>query len=336
MMLFGTVLWRRHLPGEQIKLPRYRPRPGWVSSAEILAWIAFGSAMPMRLWDRMLFQGASLWPLSDVFNLRHVLFCISEGQPLPVSHSDGVLRILRRRLADADRVRSAPLDQVQSDPVRTAAREWSSELHAQLPRAQQMLAELDRASSILRRTAARGEISIFCQPKLRAKIDPTTAWLYGTSEALVRIPPAKFDAPLIFGEDQLWQVGEHRHVTEVARGIVLDGAQAFELWPDPDSNKTWSGGVEEDEPGPPENAAQPVPEKAALRGLGGRPAKHDWNAFWQEATIYAASNGLELENRPELQKHMEEWTAARWLDSPDAATIRKKLAELYAKAAGRI
>jgi hypothetical protein len=285
----------------------------------------------------MLFQGASLWPLLSGLQLQQVLVSISEGQPCSVSDTEryGVLGILRHRLADADPVQFAPLDQVQPDPIRIAARRLLSELEAEHPRAQQMLVELGRASSIIRRAAAAGEISIFCRPKLRGTVDPTAAWLYGTSEVLARIPPAKFDAPLVFGRDQLWQVRERGYITEVARGIVTDGTQAFELWPNPDPNRTWS--ENEEQPVPPETAAQPAPpEQVALRNLGGRPVKHDWSAFWQEATIYAASNGLELENRSELQTHMENWTAAQWREPPDEATIRKKLRELYAKAAGRI
>lgn len=68
---------------------------------------------------------------------------------------------------------------------------------------------------------------------------------------------------------------------------------------------------------------------AAPASVGGRPAKHDWEAFWIEVSHYAARNDLDPDNRRELQRHMEDWTAERWVDAPDVATIRNKLARLY-------
>jgi hypothetical protein len=83
LMLFGTVLWSGNLHDEQLKLPRFRPRQSWVSPDEILAWIAFGSALPITLWDTRLFSGASLWPHFGILGLQVVLSCISRGEPLP-------------------------------------------------------------------------------------------------------------------------------------------------------------------------------------------------------------------------------------------------------------
>ena len=46
--------------------------------------------------------------------------------------------------------------------------------------------------------------------------------------------------------------------------------------------------------------------------------------------LYADLNNLDPEQRPGLQKHMEDWSAQSVADpAPDAATIRKKLSDLY-------
>lgn len=72
---------------------------------------------------------------------------------------------------------------------------------------------------------------------------------------------------------------------------------------------------------------QPHPEQP--RSKGGRPPSYDWEAFWIEVVHYAAKNALDKMHRPELQQHMEKWTAEKWRNSPDQATIRNKLGPLY-------
>jgi hypothetical protein len=62
---------------------------------------------------------------------------------------------------------------------------------------------------------------------------------------------------------------------------------------------------------------------------GGRPPKHDWDAFWIEVAHYAAANDLEPQHRQELQRYMEDWTASKWPSPPEPATIRARLAKLY-------
>lgn len=65
------------------------------------------------------------------------------------------------------------------------------------------------------------------------------------------------------------------------------------------------------------------------RSKGGAPQKHDWSMFWMEVAAYGAEHDLQEPDRLDLQKHMEEWTARKWLTSPDASTIRKKIVDLY-------
>jgi hypothetical protein len=82
-------------------------------------------------------------------------------------------------------------------------------------------------------------------------------------------------------------------------------------------------------PKPPPIAEQP------RRNPGGRQAKHDWDAFWIEVARYAVKHHMEEKHRPELQKHMEQWTGKISLDPPDEATIRKKLSDLFTRATAR-
>ena len=66
-----------------------------------------------------------------------------------------------------------------------------------------------------------------------------------------------------------------------------------------------------------------------LRAAGGALPKFNLDAFWIAVAIQTAVWGLETQDRPRLQQHMEEWAAHRFRNPPDPSTIRKKLALLY-------
>ncbi len=84
------------------------------------------------------------------------------------------------------------------------------------------------------------------------------------------------------------------------------------------------------EPRPP--APEPLaPDPEPAKGKGGRPRKHDWEAFYIEVAWWAAANDLSTDGneRPELQRYMVEW-CQRWGNSaPDPRTIQDKLRDLY-------
>jgi len=81
--------------------------------------------------------------------------------------------------------------------------------------------------------------------------------------------------------------------------------------------------------------ASPAPSPDAQKNRGGRPPAHDWEAFWIEVACWAAANDLipEKQNRPGLRQHMLAWSATQWTQPPDASTVDKKLAALFARAA---
>ena len=76
-------------------------------------------------------------------------------------------------------------------------------------------------------------------------------------------------------------------------------------------------------------AEEKASEAKAARNTGGTPLKHDWDGFWIEVALYAEKNELDPAHRPELQRHMEDWTARTSPKPPDGATIRARLARLY-------
>jgi hypothetical protein len=71
--------------------------------------------------------------------------------------------------------------------------------------------------------------------------------------------------------------------------------------------------------------ATPPPAKTP----GGRPVKHDWDAFWIEVALYAAKEDLQHQYRADLARHMKEWFGRQSPDPPDETTIEKKLKRLW-------
>jgi hypothetical protein len=62
----------------------------------------------------------------------------------------------------------------------------------------------------------------------------------------------------------------------------------------------------------------------------GKPPRHDWDAFWVEAVLYASKNDLFETERLDFQRHMQEWTASNMQDpAPSLSEIRKRTAKIY-------
>ena len=75
-----------------------------------------------------------------------------------------------------------------------------------------------------------------------------------------------------------------------------------------------------------EEEIQEQPRRTADKG--GRRAKFRWDEFWIEVCRIANTPDGLPEQR-ELTKQMLEWCSNRWPDSPDASTVRAKIAALY-------
>ena len=73
-------------------------------------------------------------------------------------------------------------------------------------------------------------------------------------------------------------------------------------------------------------------ELTTPRNRGGRPPIHAWEAFWIEVACWAAKNDLQLDDRPELRRHMLAWFAKHSSAPPDDSSVDKKLSALYAAA----
>ncbi len=78
----------------------------------------------------------------------------------------------------------------------------------------------------------------------------------------------------------------------------------------------------------------PAKQDAPVRGSGGAPPRHDWDAFWIEVALYAAQHDLDPARRRDLQQHMVEWARRELPDPPDEATIRTRLRRLFQRIVG--
>jgi hypothetical protein len=130
------------------------------------------------------------------------------------------------------------------------------------------------------------------------------------------------DAVVVTTRDQIGPDQDHpdawyRYHGPHFRDVKFYSAEVLKVWPLTPMIEAPAG---------PDVARDSPPERGTR---GGRPPKHDWDAFWIEIVLFAADNNLEPEDRLKLQKRMEEWTAERWSDPPDTTTIRKRLKRLF-------
>ncbi|MFC7736504.1 hypothetical protein ACFQX4_11740 [Roseomonas sp. GCM10028921] len=153
-----------------------------------------------------------------------------------------------------------------------------------------------------------------------------------------RIPPELCAGAVCFEPDgslaPLVMPGEEvGTVVPLFAGIVMRAEDILAIWPaPPDKNaQTMPSDGSEAAPQPVTTTQATDEPKLAARNTGGKPSRHDWDAFWIEVAHWAAEYTLEPAKRPELQKHMVDWATARDPCSPmEPATIRRKLAALYA------
>lgn len=93
--------------------PRTLLPAGWVTLCEAIAWVGFGQAVPVQLWDLELALGLSLWPWSLPHDVKDHLHSLAEtavvgtsdyvDEEVPVHRTwlVGPLRELaRRRMSD--------------------------------------------------------------------------------------------------------------------------------------------------------------------------------------------------------------------------------------------
>jgi hypothetical protein len=80
----------------------------------------------------------------------------------------------------------------------------------------------------------------------------------------------------------------------------------------------------------PPGAARKTSEVPAKRSkdVGGRPPKWDWPAFDREM-VRLANMPDGLPKRPILMRHMLDWSAQEWGDTPSESTMRKHIGERY-------
>ena len=61
---------------------------------------------------------------------------------------------------------------------------------------------------------------------------------------------------------------------------------------------------------------------------GGRPPKWDWDAFNREM-MRLANTPDGLPGRPTLMRHMLDWCAKQWADTPTESAVRAHIAKAY-------
>jgi hypothetical protein len=117
------------------------------------------------------------------------------------------------------------------------------------------------------------------------------------------------------GADPHHPTAIHNYRGQSFREVRFHSAEVMAVWPSIQNAKLAS--------------ASPGPKAEPQRPRGGRPAQYDWDGFWIQVAMYAAANDFVPDDRVNLQRHMQEWTAQHWPQAPDPATIRIHLKRLF-------
>ncbi len=201
------------------------PPQGWETVGTVLAWIAFGSAVPETEWDTTIYFGASEWVDLAPSEVPYLLTRVAEGA-----------ESLERRpcLLVQLNFEAPPVlyGTVTPDMLAAAAESKADTLTpAQMARAETEYEAIWAASEDLRRALARAELAIFGRRGNFPK--PPGGWIATARE---RIPSEVFRAPVTVSS---------RGVLPVVRGhdfsdkykilfsdLLLDADEVLRIWPD--------------------------------------------------------------------------------------------------------
>lgn len=297
------------------------PTDETMDAAQVLSWIAVRRAIPLAEWGSEFYCPSRDWPwpaqgFYDPRILGGNWSYLAGGPQRLLSILESVQDSSDWNLSPMAMVRDAYVELKIDSLVHVFGIETLvNDLRDDIKRAVAINRRFKRAGSELRRALEAGEIRsvggtrnstgelMFGREKLESKI-----WILGVE---------------IFPDGTVREQGG----MEIRSFLLFETAEILLKWPmgeagDGSKSPAPISPILHDQSGAP--SGQDIPKRP-----GGRPKRHDWDAFWIEVAWYAAENDLDVGHRQELQQHMVNWTAQEWQDPPDPATIRSRLAQLF-------
>jgi hypothetical protein len=308
------------------------PQTEEMDAAEVLCWIAFRRALHLGAWGKELYTLSQDWPVSvqtfyDSTILEPNLSRTVHG-PLVIR---SLLEDLESGVAGKDDKRfmvfyEGRFKHIRSIENGSRVSEFLADLKSDMVRAEAINRKINVAAGELRRALAAGQLQSAGKPEERGPggvkilrrlaIEPST-WIIGMN---------------VYPDGTAREQGLH----ETLSSLLFLTQEVLAKWPTEQSVDGGDSQRKLPDAGPAEFPAV-LPMNAA-KEKGGRPVQHDWDSFWIEVAIWVEKNSFDENYKKDLVKYMADWSA-RTATDPDKAlhpqTIRKKVADLYARAHAR-
>ncbi len=210
------------------------PLEGWETVDTVLAWIAFGSAIPEHLWDRDIYFGASEWCDSHPSLIQQLV----NFWAVDTENTSDLCPLLRRHLLRPLYGDLFPATRTQELDMLAAAAKSKAEaptFQAEMARAETKYKAIWAASEDLRKALARPELAIFGR---HGDVSSLSCRIEGPIETFPRerIPCEVFRAPVTVSPKGVLPVvrgHDFSHTYKVLfSDLLLDADEVLRIWPD--------------------------------------------------------------------------------------------------------
>lgn len=204
------------------------PLEGWATVDSVLAWIAFGSAIPELGWDRAIYFGASDWCDCHPRLIPQLLNFLKNAP----ENTSGLSPLLRFHLLHPLYEDVMPATRAQDLDMLAAAAKSKVEaptFPAEMARAEKRYEAIRAAAEDLRQRLARADLAIF------GRRGESETSLDSVATARERIPAEVFRAPVtVSGRGVLPVVRDHDRsdmYKALFSDLLLDGSEVLKIWP---------------------------------------------------------------------------------------------------------
>ena len=298
------------------------PQSDSMGVAEALTWIAYRKALPLGSWGEQVYSVSRKWPWNPIGFFDRKLIDNSghefwlgpnvflEMLESPEAERDWEFSWGTGRLSSF--CQSNIDDLLRGEDISTLC----DALRQDISIAVIANSKLGQARTKLREALKSGQISSVGQSVgktwwVNRSAIPASTWITGIT---------------LLPDDT---VHEERGI-QLYSHVLFETSEIVALWP-----KDRAADHAPLENGPEDTSFKVSPQTSPSRPAGGRPPKHDWDAFWIEIVLFAAKEDIQPGDRERLRQHMNEWVAKNSKDPPEESTIAKRLKRLFDMVAAR-
>lgn len=205
------------------------PLQGWETVDTVLAWIAFGSAIPEPEWDRAIYFGASEWCDSHPSLISQLV----NFWAVDTENTSDLCPLLRFHLVHSLYGDLMPATRMQELDMLAAAAKSKAEaptFRAEMACAETKYEAIRAAAEDLRQALARAELAIF------GRRGESETSVDRVATARERIPSEVFRAPVTVSCKGVLPVVRDHDLSDnykvLFSDLLLDAGEVLQIWPD--------------------------------------------------------------------------------------------------------